>query len=279
MSVTVRQKPLRILLAGLAVGAAVGLASAPALAHRAWLLPSMTVLSKQGEWITVDAARSNTLFVFEHRPMAIDGLVVKSPNGDPVEAQNVGEGELRTSFDLKLDQAGTYRISVVDRRFSGSYMDKGERQRVRARSADELAKAIPAGAPQAQRRKVAITSETFVTVGAPTTDVFTPAGDGLEMVPVTHPTDLYAGEEARFRFLLNGEPAAGLEVQMAQATGLFGDETGGVKLTTDDQGIVAFSWPAPGYYWMSTAMRGEAADADGLVPSYRYNATFAVLPQ
>jgi hypothetical protein len=43
-------------------------------AHRLWLLPSSTVLSGDEGWVTVDAAVSNTLFVFEHRPLRLDGL-------------------------------------------------------------------------------------------------------------------------------------------------------------------------------------------------------------
>lgn len=39
-----------------------------AQAHRAWLLPSATVLSGKDVWVTVDAAVSNDLFFFErHR--------------------------------------------------------------------------------------------------------------------------------------------------------------------------------------------------------------------
>ena len=40
-----------------------------AQAHRAWMLPSATVLSGEEPWITVDAAVSNDLFYFEHVPM------------------------------------------------------------------------------------------------------------------------------------------------------------------------------------------------------------------
>jgi hypothetical protein len=38
------------------------LLAVPAQAHRAWLLPSATVLSGTDAWVTVDAAISNDLF-------------------------------------------------------------------------------------------------------------------------------------------------------------------------------------------------------------------------
>ena len=45
-----------------------------AQAHRAWMLPSATVLSGEDPWITVDAAVSNDLFYFEHFPLRIQGI-------------------------------------------------------------------------------------------------------------------------------------------------------------------------------------------------------------
>ncbi|MBL8704984.1 MAG: DUF4198 domain-containing protein [Rhodospirillales bacterium] len=43
-------------------------------AHRAWLLPSATVLSGSDNWVTIDAAVSNDLFYFEHMPFRIAGF-------------------------------------------------------------------------------------------------------------------------------------------------------------------------------------------------------------
>src|SRR5690554_7536764 len=43
-------------------------------AHRAWMLPSATVLSGEEPWITVDAAVSNDIFYFEHFPLQIEGV-------------------------------------------------------------------------------------------------------------------------------------------------------------------------------------------------------------
>ena len=49
--------------AALAVSLSVALPMA-AHAHRAWMLPSATVLSGNEPWVTVDAAVSNDLFYF-----------------------------------------------------------------------------------------------------------------------------------------------------------------------------------------------------------------------
>jgi uncharacterized GH25 family protein len=44
-----------------------------------------------------------------------------------------------------------------------------------------------------------------------------PLNEGLEMVPITHPNDLVAGEPARFRMMLDGKPAGNLEAPSSPA--------------------------------------------------------------
>ena len=58
--------------------------------------------------------------------------------------------------------------------------------------------------------------ETFVTLGAPTTTALAPTGQGIELVPVTHPNDLVAGEAATFKLIRDGQPAADMEVTVAR---------------------------------------------------------------
>src|SRR5690606_1253455 len=79
-------------------------------AHRAWILPSATVLSGDDLWITVDAAVSNDLFYFNHRPLQLDGLHVTAPDGTELELQNASVGEIRSTFDVHLTKPGTYKL-------------------------------------------------------------------------------------------------------------------------------------------------------------------------
>ena len=72
--------------------AAALLAPVAAQAHKAWLLPSQTVMSQKG-FITVDAAVSNDLFYFNHNPLRIDDLVVTAPDGSRVQPQNEVRGK------------------------------------------------------------------------------------------------------------------------------------------------------------------------------------------
>lgn len=74
--------------AALALGLCLAL---PAEAHRAWLLPSATIFSDTGSWVTVDAAVSNDLFYFEHFPMRLEGIG-EEPTGMPERRPGGGEG-------------------------------------------------------------------------------------------------------------------------------------------------------------------------------------------
>ena len=62
------------------VAATLALAALGAQAHDLWFKPSSTVLSKS-DWVTVDAAVSNDIFFFNHRPLAVDKLTITAPDG------------------------------------------------------------------------------------------------------------------------------------------------------------------------------------------------------
>lgn len=109
---------------------------------------------------------------------------------------------------------------------------------------------IPADATDVHLVEMAGRTETFVTAGAPTTTVFRPTGRGLEFQPVTHPNALVAGETARFRFLVDGRPAAGIKVTVLAGGDRYRDDAGARVLTTGPDGVVAVTWPAAGMYWL-----------------------------
>ena len=57
-----------------------------AQAHRSFLVPSSTVLSHtSNQWASVDAARGNDLFFFNHNALPLDGLLITTPRGAKVD--------------------------------------------------------------------------------------------------------------------------------------------------------------------------------------------------
>ncbi|MGD9618221.1 MAG: DUF4198 domain-containing protein [Alphaproteobacteria bacterium] len=249
---------------------------ATADAHRAWLLPSATVLSGGEPWVTVDAAISNDLFYFEHNPMRLDGLQIVAPDGSREEAQNRGSGKFRNTFDVRLVQPGTYKLAVVADGLFARYEENGETKRWRG-TAQRLAE-IPETAQNLQLAQSQSRTEAFVTAGKPSTAALKPSGIGLELEPVTHPNDLIAGEASRFRLLLDGKPAGGVNVMVIQGGIRYRDQLNETKLSTDSEGHFEFVWPAPGMYWLNASIQDDRSTITGARRRASYTATLEVLP-
>ncbi|QJD68383.1 DUF4198 domain-containing protein [Xanthomonas campestris pv. badrii] len=250
-----------------------------ALAHKAWLLPSQTVIAGQAPWITVDAAVSNDLFYFNHVPLRLDNLSITAPDGSALKPENPATGKYRSVFDLQLTQPGTYKLGIVNAGLFASWKEDGKPKRWRGNEAS-FASEVPKNAQDLQVSQSLSRVETFVTRGAPTTTVFKPSGKGIELVPVTHPNDLVAGEAAQFTLQLDGKPAAGLEIEIVRGGTRYRDAQNEIKLTTDAKGGFSVTWPEPGMYWLETS----SEDSKTSLPQAKqrrlgYVVTLEVLPQ
>lgn len=250
---------------------ATALLSIPAAvsAHRGWLLPSGTIFSGTDSWVTVDAAVSNDLFFFDHQPMRLDAMKVWQPDGTPGQLQNGSTGRYRSVFDVKLDKPGTWKIGSENSAVMGSFKVNGEEKRIGRRGPPRpdmppplTVADIPANATDVKLTEIVNRNEIFVTAGAPTTTVFKPTNKGLELSPVTHPDELVAGEPAKFRFLVDGKPAANLKVTVIPGGKRYRDSENAMDLTTDAQGLLTVTWPAAGMYWLNAT----ATDSNTTTP-------------
>ena len=231
-----------------------------ASAHRGWIVPSATVLSGD-VWVTFDAAISNELFYPDHNAMRLDGVVATAPDGSVDKIQNGATGKYRSTFDVALSKPGTWKIGTSSQSVTASYTDGGVVKRFRGGSED-FAKQVPAGAADLKTIKSFSRNEVFVTRDKPTTEVFKPTGKGLELVPVTHPNDLVAGEAASFKFLLDGKPAADLEVTIAEGGSRYSPRAD-QKVKTGADGVLKFTLPEAGMYWINASVRSGATAGRG----------------
>ena len=271
--------------------AAAGLAM-PALAHNAWFLPSTTVLSDTQQSVSVDAGTSTAPFEPNHNAMNIDGVKVWAPDGSMGTPENAAKSRYRSTFDVKIDKPGTWRIGMENAGISGSFKVDGEpwmvgrrrgpppgagaagagagtgappmgaqgrggpgdRPRIDPSHIVASVDDIPANATDVELTETMSRNEFFVTAGEPSDALFKPAGKGLEFVPVTLPTDLVSDEPAQFRFLVDGQPAAGIEVEIIPGGRRYRTTDETQKLKTDGEGILTVNWPVAGMYWLSTTV-------------------------
>jgi uncharacterized GH25 family protein len=253
-------------------------ATLPAQAHNAWLLPSATVLSK-ADWITVDAAVSNDLFFFNHVPLNLQNLQITAPDGSALQPQNLHQGKLRNVFDLQLQQPGTYRIATVNSGLFASYKDaEGKPKRWRG-SPEKFATDVPADAKDLQVTQSVGRIETFVTLGKPS--ALQASGQGMELLAADgqHLNDLVAGETSQLRLLVDGQPAANVEVSIVAGASRYRDSLNEINVTTDAQGNFSITWPAAGAYWLEASHKDNKTSLpQAKERRLTYVATLEVLP-
>jgi len=277
-------------LSRLAASAALLSLATPAFADRLWLLPSVTSVSGNNAWVTIDAGVSNDVFVADHA-LRLDALRIVAPDGTAAQPETPASLHSRSVFDVKLDKPGTWKIGTTQAMVMGSFKVGEVEWRVggrrggggpggaggasgpagAARPAVEARPGggevrpggfqprpsvatiadIPANATDIKLTEVTGQNNVFVTSGAPTTTVFQTTGKGLEMVPVTHPDELASNEPARFRFLVDGKPAAGLKVTLIPGGARFRESDGAFDVTTGADGVANITWPMAGMYWMN----------------------------
>ena len=267
----IKQFGIAIALAGIACAAQ---------AHRPWMLPSSTMIETEREaWVTIDGAVSEGLFDLDHLPLRLDGLTVTDPDGATSLAPAATVGKFRSSVDLRLPKNGTYRITLGATSVMGSYQLNGETKRFRA-SEQTVDKEIPAGATEVRRTTMVQRQDTFVTLNKPSGGALKPTNAGLELVPLSHPNELRAGEKASFRFLLDGKPLPNFPFSLIPGGVKYRGTLNEVRLTTDASGEASFTLPAPNMYWLSAAYPANAPrGADGPAKRYSYSATFEILPE
>lgn len=233
------------------------LAALPALglistanAHRQWLLASTTILSGEDQWVSVEGAISNDLFFPNHHAIPLKRTTAFSPSGKQLELQNASEGKIRSSFELLLEEQGTYRIASVSDRMIASWQENGERQRMRGSKDDLIAKGI-SDKEDLKIGEYTSRVETIVTCGAPTPIETT--GSGLEFAFDTHPNDIFLGETTRFQVILDGQPKSGCEVTIVKGNDRFRNSVNELIVTSDAEGYIEIDWPSTGRFWLNAS--------------------------
>lgn len=105
-----------------------------------------------------------------------------------------------------------------------------------------------------------------------------PYGTGLELVPVTHPSDLYRGERFDFTVQYDGQPLPAQTVEIHRALGDGARQPAPLTLTTDTAGKASFALDQAGTYLALIRYRGPAP-AGAAAPMYgnNYTLSFRVL--
>lgn len=249
-------------------------------AHRQWLLPSETNVDAKEAWVTIDGAVSENLFDFDTNAIALDNLEVLTPDGSQVKPDLVVKTKFRGTADIKLTQKGTYKITQNAINVMASYQLNGEEKRWRG-TEEKLTQEIPAEATELKVSRSYNRLETYVTNDKATNTVLKAAGTGLELLPLSNPTELFAKETTRFKVLLDGQAVPNSKVAIIAGGVRYRGVLNEVTAVSDKDGIISVKWPFAAMYWLKASYPQLPEMVDGKRPPmpekrYSYAATVEV---
>lgn len=266
--------PLTLLRRALALAALA--AATTAQAHTPYLLPASFEVTPTST-VSVDASFTEKFFLPEVA-FGATAFTLTTPDGSQLPFAEVHQFKTRTVAEQKLTGAkGTYRLSTGPR--LGAIFRSWERNGKVEVARDPKA-VMPADAKLVSHYQSLSISEAYVTTGAPTKPALAPSGKGLEIVPVTHPSDLFTGEKFDFVVQFDGQPLAGHKVDLYRSAMDLASQHSAQSLSTDAQGRISAPLAKSGVYLVLVRHRAPAPQG-AAAPSYGHNTTltFRVLDQ
>lgn len=258
-------------LAPLFAGVAACVIAATASAHTPYLAPS-TFAPRAGDTVALDAAFAETFFVpetvFDNSRFTVIG-----PDGKEAALDTVQLLKVRAVAEHTLPKGatGTYRFSTGPR--LGALFRTWEQNGKRESSRDPAVK-IPAGAKVISDFQSLTQADSYVTVGNPDRAALAPRNKGVELVPVTHPNDLYVGETFDFIVQYDGKPLADQAVEVTEAVWSSDRTPQVVNLKSDAAGHVRLPLSAAGT-WIALTRHRTAAPAGAPVAEYSNSVTLS----
>ncbi|WP_027014334.1 DUF4198 domain-containing protein [Comamonas composti] len=247
-----------------------------AQAHTPYLLPT-SFEAQPGATVSMDAGFTEKFFLSDVA-FGDTRFTLTAPDGSVSPIGDVRQFRTRTVAEQKLPQEkGTYRISTGPR--LGAIFRSWERAG-KVEVARDPATPVPEGAKLLSHYQSLSVSEAYITAGSPTRAALKASGEGLEIVPVTHPSDLFAGEAFEFLVHYQGQPLADQKVEIFRSPMDMASQHSVERLQTDARGRIAYTPAKPGVYLALVRYRSDAP-AGAKAPQYgnNYTLTFRVLAQ
>jgi len=220
-------------------------------AHNLTMWPSkFSVNSDKPTVVTVDLTRGDLAYRLDHAvsPMGFSAL---DPQGKSIRRTgNLYQSAERTTIDFPITQQGTYTLKYDSApRYNTSYAagKKAKRKRLRL---DKIAaqKELPNSAKNVMTKKSITSAVAFVTNTLPSEDGFKTTAKGIEITPVTHPSDYVTEETIAMLVTYNGKPLTNNEVSLTRDGAQYTANSTPTKSMTDKNGELNFMFQQGGRY-------------------------------
>ncbi|MCH6256329.1 DUF4198 domain-containing protein [Puniceicoccaceae bacterium K14] len=255
----------------------VSLGAASVMAHTPYVLPNAFSTSK-GKQVTAVASFTEKYFVPDFK-IESDDFHLILPDGTEADYKNVGVFAQLTILESDLETEGTYRLSTGDRlgrKFKMMKLEDGWDYVRRGMGEHSPETEVPEGVQveEFQSQTVAVA---YVSKGAPTQEALEQKGTGLEIVPLTHPSEIYLDDGFEFQLTFNGEAVGKHEVKVYREGGSYEDPEYEKIATTNKKGKVLLSFDEPGVYLLMTRHQDLAPEgSETPYRSYTISLTFEV---
>jgi Domain of unknown function (DUF4198) len=234
-------------------------ATATANAHPRWVLPSHFTVSKEGgDWLTFDVTASHGTFVFD-KPAGSESAQVVMPDGRKERPNFVIRGKRRSIFDFYFEEEGTHKVQINNVPSYYTQYKAGRRDTVKWAPANKAERdtLLPEKSRDVVTQLSFTRAESYITVGKPTDKALEMDGKYLELLPITHPSDIVEGEEVSFQFYFNGEAQQGVTAEITREGTLYRNQQEQIDVISDSEGKVTFTPDVAGRYLMKANYKGE----------------------
>lgn len=240
------------------------------LAHSPYLLPNVFDAGENGI-VTLDATMGEYFFIPD-RAFSGSEFTVRLPNGASENPETLTEFKTRTVLEHTLETDGTYRFSTGWRTndLVKSYELDGRTRRLRG--ADTV---LPEGGKLIESYYSSTMAETYITKGFPNESALAANGTGLEFKMISHPNELFAGEQVTLNALLDGSPTAGVVVDVYLAARQAEGSEGTYTLESNKQGGLMFTPETSGIYILKSRHTVQSS-FDAEEPARRYTYTLVL---
>ncbi|MEM9159030.1 MAG: DUF4198 domain-containing protein [Verrucomicrobiota bacterium] len=269
-------KKISKVTAALIVACLIGGASL--LAHSPFVLPNVFSTSK-GTKVTVVSSFTEEFFVPDYKMESEDFHFVL-PDGTRSEYGNMAIFDQLTILENSLETEGTYRFSTgnrLGRKFKMKKVD-GDWDYLRRERKEDGSYVYNADGAETADFQTQTVAVAYVTKGVPTQTVLQQSGVGLEIVPLTHPSEVFVDDGFDFQLTFNGEAVKKQEMKVYRQGGSYEEPKYELIVETNKKGMASIEFEEPGVYVVMTRYRDVAPEgAETPYRSYTTTLSFEVL--
>ncbi|BFM08814.1 DUF4198 domain-containing protein [Halioxenophilus aromaticivorans] len=244
------------------------LLAATSQAHTPYLSPT-SFEPVMGKMITLDASFAERFYIPESAFNNSDFLVI-GPDGKSSAPDTLSELKTRTVIEHELSQEGTYRFTTGARLGATFLIYDLNGEEKRAMNPKDP---LPDAAKVKMHFRSVTRSDVYVSQKKINHTAIRVDEEGLQLLPKTHPNELFAAEPFNLQVLFNGQPLANSKLMVYPAKGA--EDVEPQEFTSDNNGNVALNLAA-GRYLVRARHRASAPSA-AEVPIYSHTTTLSLL--